>query len=52
MSSGLWPVFISLVLFAVFGAFFGALGFLGVYWPALLILLGVLILVRNQFHRR
>jgi hypothetical protein len=52
VNGGLWLVFISLVLFTVFGSFFGALGFLGGYWPALLILLGLLILVRNLFRRR
>jgi len=39
-------VLISLTLFAVFGSFFGALGLVGDYWPVLLILLGVLILLR------
>lgn len=52
VSGGLWLVFISLVLFAVLGSFFGALGFLGNYWPALLILLGLLILVQNLSRRR
>jgi hypothetical protein len=40
------------VLFAVFGSMFGALGVLGTYWPALLILLGVWLLVQNLFLRR
>ncbi|MFO7944456.1 MAG: hypothetical protein R6U51_09200 [Anaerolineales bacterium] len=39
-------VLISLTLFAVFGSFFGALGLVGDYWPVLLILLGVLVLLR------
>lgn len=39
-------ILISLTLFAVFGSFFGALGLVGDYWPVLLILLGVLILLR------
>ncbi len=52
VSRGLWLVFISLVLFAVFGSLAGALGFLGNYWPALLILLGLLILVQGAFRRR
>jgi len=34
-------VIISLVLFAIFGSAFGALGALGQYWPVLIILLGV-----------
>ena len=39
-------LFISLVLFLVFGSFFGALGMLGAYWPVLLIALGLIVLVR------
>mgnify|MGYP001125493702 CR=1 FL=1 len=38
---------ISLVMYLAFAAFFGGLGFLGQYWPVLLILLGVVVLVRN-----
>jgi len=52
VSGGLWLIFVSLVLFAVFGSFFGALGFLGNYWPALLILLGLLTLLQGAFRRR
>jgi len=44
MRAGGWLLLISLVLFAVFGSFFGALGLLGDYWPVLLILLGLLLL--------
>ncbi len=51
VSGGLWLVFISLALFTVFGSFFGTLGFLGNYWPALLILLGLLILMRALLRR-
>jgi len=45
-------VLISVVLFAVFGSFFGALGLAGKYWPALLILLGLFLLVGNLLRRR
>lgn len=45
-SGGAWLVFISLVLFAIFGSFLGGLALLGNLWPALLILLGVIILLR------
>jgi len=38
-------ILISLVLFAVFGSVFGALGILGQYWPVLLIILGLMLLV-------
>ncbi len=38
-------ILISLVLFSLFGSLFGALGFMGDYWPTLLILLGLIILL-------
>ena len=38
---------ISLTMLAVFGSFFGALGLAGSYWPVLLILLGIVLLVRS-----
>jgi hypothetical protein len=41
-----------LVLFAVFGSFFGALGMVGDYWPTLLILLGLLMLGRSVLQSR
>jgi hypothetical protein len=49
---GGWLIMISLVLFAVFGSFFGGLGMLGPYWPVLLILLGLLVLIRPLFRPR
>jgi hypothetical protein len=49
---GAWLVFISLVMFAIAGSFFGALGFLGQYWPVLVILLGLVVLVRAFIRRR
>jgi hypothetical protein len=49
--SGLWLVFISLVMFAIFGGFFGA-NPLGVYWPALLIAFGLWMLVQPLFRRK
>ena len=47
---GLKLMLLSVILFAVFGSFFGALGFLGNYWPVLLILLGLILLVRPLFR--
>lgn len=38
-------ILISVILFALFGSLFGALGFMGDYWPALLMLLGLILLV-------
>lgn len=52
VSGGGWLVLISLVLFTIFGSFFGALDFVGDYWPVLLILLGLLILIRSLFRSR
>lgn len=43
MHGSLGLIATSLVLFAIFGTFFGALGFLGPYWPIVLIALGVLL---------
>ena len=45
-------ILISLILFAVFGSLFGALKPLGDYWPVLLIVLGLLVLVQGLFRRR
>jgi hypothetical protein len=49
--SNLTLVFISLVMFLVFGAFFGA-NPLGAYWPILLIALGVWMLIQPLFKKR
>lgn len=49
---GAWLILISLVLFTVFGSFFGALGLVGPYWPILLIVLGLLIFAQSLFRSR
>jgi hypothetical protein len=49
--SGLTLTFISLVLFLIFGSFFGA-NPLGRYWPVLLIALGLWILVQPLIKRK
>jgi hypothetical protein len=51
VSGGAWLVVISLVLFSIFGSFFGGPIVLGVYWPVLLILLGLIVLVQGVFFR-
>ncbi|MCL4394846.1 MAG: hypothetical protein M1482_08625 [Chloroflexi bacterium] len=51
VSGGMWLVVISLILFTLFGSFLGGPLVLGVYWPALLILLGLVILVQGFFRR-
>lgn len=45
-------ILISLALLAVFGSFFGALGLVGDYWPVLLILLGLVLLVSPLLRAR
>ncbi len=47
---GGWLILVSLVLFSLFGAFFGGLEFLGPYWPLLLILMGLLIFLRSWWR--
>lgn len=55
---GAWSVLISLILFAIFGSFMGGFTVLGVYWPVLVIALGLLLLgeyfirSRRQVHAR
>ncbi len=51
LKAGAWLVFISLVLFAAFGSMLGQIGLFGPYWPALLIVLGVVLLVRSLLRR-
>ncbi len=47
VAGGAWTVFVSLVLFAVFGSFLGGVSVFGPYWPVLIIALGLLLLVRT-----
>jgi hypothetical protein len=49
---GGWLVIISGVLFFIFGAFLGGPNLLGVYWPVLVILLGVILLIESLFRTR
>lgn len=46
VKDGLWTIFVSVVLFLIFGSFFG-LNLLGAYWPVVLIVLGLALLVRT-----
>ena len=43
--AGGWLILVSLFLLAAFGSLFGALGLLGPFWPVLLILLGLALLL-------
>lgn len=51
MSGGIWLVVLSLIFFAIFSSFFGGPSILGQYWPILLVLLGVLLLLQSFFRR-
>jgi hypothetical protein len=48
---GFRTLLVGLVLFVVFGSFFGAFTVLGVYWPLLLVAAGVLILIEGILKR-
>lgn len=52
LNDGIWLIVIGLTLFLVFGGLFGGLGVFGPYWPVLLIVLGVLLLVRTLLQSR
>ena len=48
---GIRTLMVGVVLFLVFGSFFGAFTWLGAYWPLLLVGAGVLILVEGLVKR-
>ena len=48
---GINLIVISAVMFIIFGSLLGGLNLLGPYWPALLILLGLWILIQPLFRR-
>jgi hypothetical protein len=52
LEAGGWLIVVSLLLFFIFASFLGGIHLLGVYWPILVILLGVWILVRRLFGFR
>lgn len=47
LRAGGWLLVVSLTLFVVFGSFLGGRNLLGPYWPALLIVLGLVLLGRS-----
>ena len=47
VKDGATLLLISFIMLAIFGSFFGAIGLAGQYWPVLLILLGVVLMVRS-----
>jgi hypothetical protein len=52
IKDGATLLFISFILLAIFGSFFGAIGLAGQYWPVLLILLGVVLMARTFFFKK
>ncbi len=52
LKDGTTLMFISFIMLAIFGSFFGAVGMAGRYWPVLLILLGVVLMVRTFFTKK
>lgn len=52
ISNGLRAILSSLVMFVIFGSFFGAFAFLGAYWPLLIIAAGVLLLAQALIRTR
>ena len=52
VQSGGWLIFISLTMFGIFASFLGGPDWIGPYWPVLLILAGVVMLVRVFVRRR
>lgn len=52
LTGGGWLILISLVMFFIFGSFLGGFEQFGAYWPVLLIVLGVLILLRPLIRAR
>jgi len=49
---GGWPILIGLVMFVIFGSFLGGLGWLGPYWPLLVVGLGLLMVVQGLLRVR
>ncbi len=52
LQGGLTLIVISTLLLFVFGSIFGAWSWLGPYWPVLIILLGLILLIRAIFRPR
>lgn len=52
IQGGGWLILISLIMFLIFSSFMGGPEWIGPYWPVLIILLGVVMLVRVIFRKR
>lgn len=51
LGEGLWQILISAILFAIFSSFLGGQKWLGPYWPLLLVLAGLIIIVRSFIRK-
>ncbi len=51
LGEGLWQILISAILFAIFSSFLGGQRWLGPYWPLLLVLAGLIIIVRSFLRK-
>jgi hypothetical protein len=49
---GGWPILIGLVIFVVMASFLGGTGWLGPYWPLLVVGLGLLLVIQGLFRLR
>ena len=52
ITGGGWLIMISLIMFFLFGSFLGGMELFGAYWPILLIILGLFVLIRPLLHHR
>jgi hypothetical protein len=52
VQGGGWLILISLVMFLIFSSFLGGPEWIGPYWPVLIILLGLVMLIRAFFRKR
>jgi len=50
LRSGINTLLTSLIMFMVFGAFFGAFRVLGDFWPLVLVAAGLLLLIKSFFR--
>jgi hypothetical protein len=52
IQGGGWLMLISLIMFLIFSSFLGGPEWIGPYWPALIILVGIIMLARVVFRKR
>ncbi len=51
LENGTGAIFSSLIMFAIFGSFLGGMSTLGIYWPVLLIVAGLVVLLRALIRK-